>query len=322
MRLILVGDVMLGRWVNESLAACPPEYPWGDTLSVLRSADALIINLECVISDRGRPWSGKTFTFRTDARNVAVLEAARVTAVSLANNHSLDYGDEALVECLEILSTHGIGAAGAGRSLDDAMKPARLSAEGGAITLLAFTDNEPGWEAGPAAPGVFYVPLIRDDSRLSRWLSAIAHAAETDDLVVVSAHWGPNWGYHPLPEHVEAAHRFIDAGADVVFGHSPHVVRAVERYREKPILYSGGDFIDDYAVDEHERNDQSFVFSLDYEGGRLRRVLMIPTVIERLQARLAVQAERPAILSKMKALCRSVGTETRETPDGMEILLS
>jgi len=83
---------MLGRLVNRHLASVPPEHPWGDTLSVLRSADALIVNLECVISNRGEPWPGKIFTFRSDLKNVAVLTAAGVTAVSLANNHSMDYG--------------------------------------------------------------------------------------------------------------------------------------------------------------------------------------------------------------------------------------
>ena len=92
MRIVLVGDVMLGRLVNRHLASVPPEHPWGDTLSLLRSADALIVNLECVISDRGEPWPGRIFTFRSDLKNVAVLTAAGVTAVSLANNHSMDYG--------------------------------------------------------------------------------------------------------------------------------------------------------------------------------------------------------------------------------------
>src|SRR5579884_1191549 len=130
MRLVFVGDVMLGRLVNARLAACPPEYPWGDTLPLLHAADAVFINLECVLSDRGEPWPGKVFTFRSDARNVAVLSAARVTAASLANNHSLDYGPDALLDCLAVLRERRILAAGAGASLEAARRWARSEAAG------------------------------------------------------------------------------------------------------------------------------------------------------------------------------------------------
>ena len=313
---------MLGRQVNRWLSVCPPGYPWGNTLPLLTSADALVLNLECVVSDRGQPTPAKVFTFRTDARNVAVLEAAKVTTVSLANNHSLDFGAEALDECLEILSVHGIGTAGAGRSWQEASAPCSFSVAGLAVALVAFTDNEPGWEAGLATPGTFYVPVVPEDPRMTLLLSTIERAATAADLVIVSAHWGPNWRYRPLPEHVAAARRFIDVGAGVVFGHSPHVVRAIELYRGKPILYGCGDFIDDYAVHDVERNDQSGVFVLDYEGARLQRLFVVPTMIERLQARLATDTERADILRTMRDLCRDLGTRTRETPDGMDVILS
>src|SRR6516225_9755814 len=124
MRIVLVGDVMLGRLVNRHLASVPPEYPWGDTLSLLRSADALIINLECVMSDREEPWPEKIFTFRSDLKNVAVLTAAGVTAISLANNHAMDYGPEALQDCVDVLVRHGIRTMGAGSSIEAACRPA------------------------------------------------------------------------------------------------------------------------------------------------------------------------------------------------------
>ncbi|MDW8005121.1 MAG: CapA family protein, partial [Thermomicrobium sp.] len=88
-RIAFVGDVMLGRLVNRVLQTVPPAFVWGDVLPVLLRSDARIANLECVLSDRGEPWPGKRFVFRSDRKNVAVLEAARITAVSLANNHVL-----------------------------------------------------------------------------------------------------------------------------------------------------------------------------------------------------------------------------------------
>jgi poly-gamma-glutamate capsule biosynthesis protein CapA/YwtB (metallophosphatase superfamily) len=329
MRLALLGDVMLGRLVNEALRALPPAYPWGDTLPILRAADAVIANLECVLADHGVPQPEKVFTFRSDTKNVAVLNAARVAAVSLANNHSLDYGCEALVECLSVLHGCGIAVAGAGRSLDEAAAPVLVSLRGRAspvadvpaLALVGWTDNEPAWEAGPHTPGVFYVSLTPDgdDPREEALLSVVAAAANAGQCVIVSAHWGPNWGVEPLADHVRVARRLIDAGADVIFGHSPHVFRGVELYRGKPIFYGCGDFIDDYYVDAVERNDLSCVSVLDYEEGRLRRLLLYPTVIRRFQARLARGADREMFLERAARVCRACGTRTHLVPEGLEI---
>jgi poly-gamma-glutamate synthesis protein (capsule biosynthesis protein) len=320
MRFIFVGDVMLGRLVNEHLTTAPPEYPWGDTFPLLKGADALFINLECVIADRGRPWREKVFTFRTDAGNVAVLTAAHVTAASLANNHSLDYGAEALEDCLAILRRHGIWPAGAGVSAEAARQPAVFSVGDIRVAEVAFTDDRPDWEAGTETPGIWYVPLETGDPRFAHLLSRIDEAKKKSDCVIVSAHWGPNWGYSPLEDHVKAAHLFIDQGADIVFGHSPHVMRGIEIYRTKPILYSCGDYVDDYAVDEFEPNDESSIFCLDGEPGRVQRIVLIPTIIKVFQARQARGGRRTQILRKMEALCAGLGTETREVPEGLEIL--
>ncbi|MDR7554597.1 MAG: CapA family protein [Armatimonadota bacterium] len=321
MRLALVGDVMLGRLVNEALARLPATYPWGDVLPVLRAADALVINLECVLADRGRPQPGKTFTFRSDARNVAVLTAAGVRAVSLANNHTLDYGAGALLECLAVLDRAGIARAGAGRTLDEAQAPAVVQAGDGVLALLAVTDNEPGWAATADRPGVWYVPVDDPDSPAFRALLAqVARAREVADLVIVSAHWGPNWGLAPPLAHRTAAQRLLEAGAGVVYGHSAHVVRGAAWGKDGLVLYSCGDFVDDYVVDPVQRNDWSFVFVLDVRGGRVEGVRLVPTVIRDCQARLARGAERDAIVRRMQRLCADLGTETRCTPDGLELL--
>jgi poly-gamma-glutamate capsule biosynthesis protein CapA/YwtB (metallophosphatase superfamily) len=293
--------------------------PWGDTLPVLRAADGIILNLECVLADRGQPWPEKVFTFRGDSRNVAVLAGAGVSAVSLANNHSLDFGPHALQDCIATLVRCGIRPAGAGMSADAAWRPATFSAAGVRVAVLAFTDNMPEWEARADTPGVCYVPLDWTDPRFGHLLTAIDEARKHHDLVVVSAHWGPNWGYPPPPAHVEAAHRFVDRGADIVFGHSPHVYRGVALDRGKPILFSCGDFVDDYAVDHVERNDESFVWSVEFEDRTLCRLSLIPTVIGAFQARLARGADRERIIKRMRALCAALGTATAETPEGIII---
>ena len=141
-------------------------------------------------------------------------------------------------------------------------------------------------------------------------------------MVIVSAHWGPNWGYAPLEEHARAAHLFIDAGADIVCGHSSHVVRGIEIYRNRPILYSCGNFIDDYAVNEVERNDESCVFCLDYEGETLRQILLVPTMIDGFRAMLAHGIDRARFAKKIQALCLGLNTDAQVIPEGLRILPS
>ena len=132
----------------------------------------------------------------------------------------------------------------------------------------------------PDQGGVFYVPVEEEDARTERLLRVTEEIRTQTEFVIVAAHWGSNWGYSPPREHVPLAHRLIDAGADVIFGHSAHVCRGIEIYHERPILYSTGDFIDDYAIDPVERNDRSFLFILEIEDGRFTRVKLVPTVIQ------------------------------------------
>lgn len=320
MRLAFLGDVMLGRLVNNVLKETPATYVWGDTLHVLRQADARIINLECVIADHGEPWPGKTFTYRSDAKNVAVLKEAAISAVSLANNHSQDYGQEALVECLDILERHSIPYAGAGRSIAEAMRPAVFKVDLMRVAVIAFTDNEPGWKAAERQSGIFYVPVDTSDRHFKQLEHLTQTVRRSSDFVIVSAHWGPNWGYDPLPSHRKAARALIEAGVDVVFGHSPHIFRGIEIYKGKPILYSCGDFIDDYAVDEIERNDWSAIFMLDYENFQFKKITIVPTVIRNCQARLAEGGEKETIAWLMRRLCADLGTDASVGKDGIVII--
>jgi poly-gamma-glutamate capsule biosynthesis protein CapA/YwtB (metallophosphatase superfamily) len=257
MTLLFVGDVMLGRLVNAALQDTSPAYPWGDTLALFQQVDVRLCNLECVISDWGTPWSAtpKVFHFRSDAKNSAVLTAAHIDAVSLANNHALDFDYEGLFHTMGNLEAGGIQYAGAGTTITEAADPAIWEVKGKQLGLIAFTDNEPGWEATEEQPGIVYVPMRLKDTRAVKLLELVSKTKAMVDVLIVSAHWGPNWGDDPPAEQIPFAHALIDAGADVIFGHSGHVVRGIELYRGKPILYCTGNFIDDYAVDEVERNE-------------------------------------------------------------------
>lgn len=314
MEIAFVGDVMLGRLVAEELRRRPPEYPWGDTLPLLQRADVLVGNLEFVLADDGRPWPGKVFHFRADPRAVASLEAAGFALVSVANNHVLDFGTDAALESLATLTQRGIRFAGAGANAESARRAAVVRRDDLTIAMLAFTDNEPDWEAGRDSPGVHYVRVDRGDGRGAALLDAVAREREVVDLLIVSAHWGGNWGVEVPRSHRAFAHQLVDAGADVVFGHSPHIVRGVEVYRDRPILYGTGDFVDDYAIDPVERNDRSFVFVLHTDGAIPTELRLHPTEIVSFQARLA-RRHAAEIVDGMTRRCAALGTSTVRDDD-------
>jgi len=310
-KLLFVGDVMLGRLVNDLLKHEPSEYVWGDTLPLFEQADWRGCNLECVISDFGSPWSEtpKTFHFRSAAKNIAVLKAAGIDAVSLANNHSLDFGHDAMLDMLRLLDDAGIAHSGAGSNLVAAADPAIMKVNGLRIGWLSFTDNQSEWEATPEKGGVFYVPVDVRDERSVKLFELVRYTRQRVNLLIVAAHWGGNWGYSAPPKHVEFGRALVTAGADIVFGHSPHVFRGIEIHQGRPIIYSAGDFIDDYAVDPIERNDRSFIFVVETEGGAPSRLQLRPTVIRDFQARVAQDSEAELIGRKMTKLCAALDTE-------------
>ncbi|WP_284981747.1 CapA family protein [Arthrobacter sp. efr-133-TYG-118] len=309
MRIALLGDVMLGRLVNDQLKVAAPDYPWGDTLPLLRQADIRFANLECVLADHGSPAAGKTYHFRSDAKNVESLHSAAIDVVSLANNHVLDFGVDALLEMLPTLDGRGILRVGAGMDLESARRPVVRQVGASALGFIAFTDNEPGWEATARTPGIHYVPVGGGDRRVKELLDMVRRTKARNQLLVVSAHWGANWGSTVPPAHRGLARALIDAGADVVFGHSAHIFRGIEIYRNRPIVYSAGDFVDDYAVDPDERNDQSFVFMLETEGNVPHMLRLHPTNIAKLQTRLAAR-NAGKIAGRMQRLSGQFGTRS------------
>jgi poly-gamma-glutamate synthesis protein (capsule biosynthesis protein) len=313
--LALAGDVMLGRLVDRYVLSDPasdPAYVWGDTRTLWSEHDLRLMNLECVIASDcdARPPAPKTFTFGARPRAIEALCAVRADCVTLANNHVLDFGADALLEMLDLLDQHGIAWAGAGRHLEEALLPAVLTAGGLTVGVVGITDNEPEWEAGPTRPGINFVDYDLAGLKgpyLGRLERALAQARRRADLVVVSAHVGPNWG-EPSPQMLALARQVIDLGADLYWGHSNHTTRGVEVYQGKPILYSTGDFVDDYAVDPAERNDLSFLFRVEVEDKIIRRLVLHPVKIGHFQVNRAAGADAAWVIAWMQARCARFGT--------------
>jgi poly-gamma-glutamate capsule biosynthesis protein CapA/YwtB (metallophosphatase superfamily) len=316
MQIALTGDVMLGRLVDQYVIrnqSIGPDKMWSDVLPLMLKADRRLINLECVISDRGREWrpDSKAFHFRAHPRAIDFLRAAKIDCVTLANNHVLDYGTDALLECLTLLDRAGIKRAGAGASLAEALAPAIVDMPQGRLGIVSLTDNEPEWEAGEKKSGIHYI--AHDAKGLAepyraRLAQVLKQIRRQTDLVIVSAHVGPNWG-SPSVAMRALAYQIIDIGADLYWGHSNHTAQGIELYKGKAILYSTGDFIDDYAVDSAERNDLSFLFIVELERGRIARIVLHPVCIEDLYVRLAKDQEVAFLQRTMQANCASFNSK-------------
>jgi poly-gamma-glutamate synthesis protein (capsule biosynthesis protein) len=311
--IAFVGDVMLGRGVDRELRRMHPAQPWSDVLPLLTGADVRIANLECALTRHATPWlrTPKVFHFRADPSAVEVLRAARIDACSLANNHTLDFGEQGLIDTLDTLDRAGIAHAGAGRNAADAAKPAFVSAGGSpvSIALIAFTDNEPAFAAMRDRAGTQYLPVSLTPESLGRVAHAIGAArAAGATIVVFSNHWGPNMRLRPTPLFRAFAHAVIDLGVDIYYGHSAHVFQGIEIHAGKPILYDTGDFIDDYAVDRELRNDWSLVFRIRMEGGLLHRIDLFPVTLAYARVARAHGSERDEILDRMESLSAEMGT--------------
>ncbi len=310
--LALTGDVMLGRYVNELLGNITPADMWNDLLPHLAQADLRIVNLECALTRHRRQWarSEKLFHFRADPKAVRVLQAARIDACVLANNHILDFEERGLRDTLHVLDANGIRHAGAGVNAAKAAAPAMLEANGTRVALLACTDNEPAFAAGAGHPGTNYLAVSLQAETLARIADGITQAREQGaDLVVFSNHWGANFVERPSPEFRSFARRVIELGADVYYGHSAHICQGIEIHRGRPILYDTGNLIDDYAVHPLLRNDRSCLFKVMFEQGRLHRVELLPVSLDVGYVALARGKEQEAICARMEMLCAEFGTK-------------
>jgi poly-gamma-glutamate capsule biosynthesis protein CapA/YwtB (metallophosphatase superfamily) len=275
------------------------DYIWGDALEILahRAPDASIINLETALTRSDDAWPGKGIHYRMHPENIPCLTTAPIDCCVLANNHVLDWGYQGLAETLKTLRQAGLKTAGAGLDRQVAAAPAILEKAGkGPLIVLAFGHPSSGiplsWAAQSERPGVNLLEQLSSQTvqRIAEQIQAVKGA---NAIVVVSIHWGGNWGYHVPDEQRRFAHRLIDeAGVHVIHGHSSHHPRGIEVYRGKPILYGCGDFLNDYeGIQGHERfrGDLTLMYfpTLDSVSGRLIRFTMAPMQIRRFRLQRA-----------------------------------
>lgn len=233
-----VGDVLLDRGIARKIDANGQDWPFAKVSPILKSADIAFCNLECPLSARGVKVN-KPFCFKADPANVKCLADAGFDVVSLANNHSLDCGRTGLVETMRCLDDLGIRFVGAGDTLNDSKLPVVMELHGLRIAFLARNTLMPeGIWLRTDAPGTAGL----DESTICR---EIAQARTKADVVIVSLHWGIEYRQQSEEAQKVLARKMIDAGADLVIGHHPHVVQPIERYHGGMIAYSLGNFLFD-----------------------------------------------------------------------------
>lgn len=258
LRLIFAGDVMLDDGPGKVIASGGD--PLAPFAALLADADYRIGNLECPIATTGTALGNKIYTFRADPRVVSVLKG-RFDAMSVANNHSGDYGKDAFLETLAHLDAAGIRHFGGGKNLAEAHAPLWVDAKGLRVAVLGYNEFKPrSFEAGAKHPGVAW----SEDSQVISDIRAARKAGA--DLVIPFMHWG--WEREPEPgaRQRDLARQMIDAGADIVVGGHPHVTQGAEIYRGRPIIYSLGNFVFDGFELPAARRGWILRLSLDKRG--------------------------------------------------------
>ncbi|TLM77701.1 CapA family protein [Microbulbifer harenosus] len=361
-RLILAGDVMTGRGIDQILpcagdpqiyesylrsaegyvalaealngripAPVPFTYVWGGALSAMatRQPDCRLVNLETAVTRCDDAWPGKGINYRMHPGNIPVLTSAGIDICSLANNHVLDWGYDGLAETLHSLQRAGVKTVGAGRDRDAAASPAIMHIGNNRLLVFAVGHHSSGipaeWAATTGKAGVNFI-----DDLSAKTAQALTRQWECyrqpGDLVIVSIHWGGNWGYAIERSKREFAHHLIDGGADLIFCHSSHHPMGIEVYRERAIFYGCGDLINDYeGIGGHEnyRSHLRLLYCVDLkrESGALGGLELIPWETCRFRLRAPAAADRDWLLGTLGRECHLLGATLALSDGGESFLL-
>ncbi|MFJ9819837.1 CapA family protein [Streptomyces sp. NPDC101151] len=356
--LFLAGDVMLGRGVDQILPhpgdptlredyvhdardyvalaeaahgpiprPVDPSWPWGEALPVLDRAapEVRVVNLETAVTADGDFAPGKGVHYRMHPANLPCLAVARPAVCALANNHVLDLGPPGLTETLDSLAAAGLRTAGAGRDETAAWRPAAVPLRaGGRVLVFSFGMLSSGiphsWAATPERSGVALIAAPTAGAAAD-FAGLLRQVGRPDDIVVASVHWGSNWGYGVSRAEVRFAHALVDAGVDVVHGHSSHHPRPLEVYRDRLVLYGCGDLVDDYegiGGYERYRDDLRLLYlaTLESGTGRLTGLRMVPLQARRMRLEHTSAEDTAWLCAALDRCSRALGSRVERVDDG------
>jgi poly-gamma-glutamate capsule biosynthesis protein CapA/YwtB (metallophosphatase superfamily) len=306
-QLAIVGDILLGGGLAGTLASKGPDWPWRKAAPLLWEADLTLGNLETAVTAGGAPAS-KQYTFRSDPRTLSGPANAGMDILSLANNHSLDYGQAALLETIQHVRDAAMLPVGAGRDATEALAPVILNVKGLKIAVLGFSRVLPfgHWAAGEKhaglAPG--WDPKVV--------VNAIRQAKASADVVVVLVHWGEEVKAEPRQADIDLAGQMIAAGATVVAGHHPHVLQGIDRRGTSLVAYSLGNFI--FTTVPRRLNQETGILQVTVDRQGVREARFTPLYIAGGQPGPVPVPLRRQILGRLDRL--SQRWQTRVAPDG------
>lgn len=314
-----VGDIMLVGGVRNLIAQYGPFYPFEKVAPILSRADLAFGNLESPLARGGQPTphkrkeavaAGKDYVFKGSPEDIPGLVAAGFDVLALANNHMLDFGPEALLETTAALENAQIKSVGAGANLAEARRPAIAVAKGLRVAFLAFsyilppnywaTDTQPG-----VAPARSIKSLAPDKAGIAALQEDLASARAQAEVVIVSFHWGEEKQNKANAFQQLLARAAIDAGADAVIGHHPHVLQGIEIYKGRPIFYSLGNFV---YTPGNEPAKEAVIATLTFKGREVTEVELWPIYISMGQPQPATGSRAGAIIGNLSAYSASYGT--------------
>lgn len=365
--LFVVGDVMLGRGIDMILphhndpvlyesngldaydyvylaekhnGPIPPaperdvSYIWGDAIQILedKKPDVRIINLETSVTTSNSPWPMKGIHYRMHPGNIDVIKAAKIDCCILANNHVADWGFEGLNSTLTTLKDGGIKYAGAGHDQEEVESPAIFELPSkGRVILFAAGHHSSGvpdsWHASNTHGGVNIIEIYKPKKAVSELSELVKKYKQDNDIVVLSIHWGGNWGFDIEPAFKKFAYAVIDnADIDLIYGHSSHHIKGLEVYHNKLIIYGCGDFLDDYegiTGHEHFRDDLALMYFVEInpETGKLVGLKMVPTQTKHLRVNNAPEQGIGWLHETMKRECKKLGSLVERKGNELHLVL-
>lgn len=259
--LAAVGDIMLSRTVADKIVKNGKDYPFEAAQSWLRKADIVFGNLETPLTP-GRRVLANEMAFRADPELAKTMKSYNFSVVSLANNHTMNFGDSGMLDTLETLRLADILAVGAGANQEEALSPVYLEAKGLRFAFLAYNDSDvvpPSYEAGDDSLGTAFM-------NINNLEEGISLAKQQADFVIVSMHSGREYESQHSQRQEEFARAAIDYGAELVLGHHPHVIQDYEMYKGKYIFYSLGNFIFDQMWSQETKEGLGVMFQFNDQG--------------------------------------------------------
>lgn len=300
-----VGDIMLDGSSRPVLSGLGYDYPYAQVRQYFNGSQIVFGNLEGPLTDRGTPEQDKKFVFHSPPNKVSTaLKNAGFNVVTLANNHSLDYGAEGLAQTIEALDAVGVRHVGAGANLMAARRPALFQINGQRVAILGYSVTLPDnfyAEENRAGTAFGYEEQVRDD---------VIAARKQADIVLVAFHWGQEGKTELRDYQIRLGHLAIDSGASAVIGHHPHILQGIEHYKDGLILYSMGNFtFGSYST----HSTGSAIAQLHFRNGHLQQLQMIPINVNNFEVQFQPQPlhgkEADAVIANLHTLSAALNTD-------------